>query len=150
MSKSYMSSTESICAFFPPPLCLERSYCHRAQGSRSVHVSWEFICNIGFEYDLLRGRRLWRWTAAVSVTPSLFTPPLSINHITFHRVTNEPFSFLFFSPTDLHCLSALYHLPSGHRSRRLEFAPPNQLQGTLSHSFPQVTVLFTLLFSSSG
>jgi len=31
--------------------------------------SWEFICNLGFEYSLLRGRRQWRWTAAVSTPP---------------------------------------------------------------------------------
>ena len=83
---------------FSPPLCLERSYCHRAQGSRSVHVSWEFICNIGFEYDLLRGRRLWRWTAAVSVTPSLFTPPSL--HQSYHIPSGNQrafFLFVFFS-----------------------------------------------------
>ena len=29
-------------------------------------ISWEFICNLGFESSLLRSRRQWRWTAAVS------------------------------------------------------------------------------------
>jgi len=64
-SSSYTSSTESICAslllLLPWPNTL---------------VSWEFVCKIGFEYGLLRGRRAWRWTAAVGST--FFPVPFSV------------------------------------------------------------------------
>ena len=72
-SNLYTSSTESICAchfyFYLPPT---RYYCSRGLTffcSFKTHVtvtSWEFVCNLGFERSLLRGRRAWRWTAAVS------------------------------------------------------------------------------------
>lgn len=88
-----MLFTESTCAFGVS--VLERSYRHRARLSHSAHVSWEFICNIGFEYGLLRGRRLWRWTAAVSgpSSPS-FSPSL---HQSYHipAVTNGLLYFFF-------------------------------------------------------
>ena len=42
--------------FYPPKLTIN-------------YDSWEFICNLGFEYGLLRGRRQWRWTAAVCTPP---------------------------------------------------------------------------------
>jgi len=34
---------------------------------------WEFICNIGFELSLVRGRRQWRWTAALYIATRFFT-----------------------------------------------------------------------------
>ena len=46
----------------------------RGLWSSSIHaVSWEFICNLGFELSLLRSRRQWRWTAAVSAPRSPIT-----------------------------------------------------------------------------
>jgi len=106
------------------------------------HVSWEFICNIGFEYGLLRGRRLWRWTAAVSGPSFSFFLHQSYN-ITIPAVTNGLLSSFF--PTDLHCLSALHHLPGGHRSRGHEFAPRIRLQGALSCSLPKSPSCLPLL-----
>jgi hypothetical protein len=50
-------------------------------------LSWEFICNLSFEWSLLRGRRQWRWTAAVRI-PSFFS--LS--------------KYRFFGMTDAFCL----------------------------------------------
>ncbi|KAI0270478.1 hypothetical protein BC834DRAFT_967265 [Gloeopeniophorella convolvens] len=37
-----------------------------------IHVAdgiyiWEFICNLGFEWGLVTGRRQWRWTAALYI-----------------------------------------------------------------------------------
>jgi len=34
---------------------------------------WEFICNIGFEWSLIRRRRQWRWTATLFIASRLFT-----------------------------------------------------------------------------
>lgn len=33
-----------------------------------IFLSWEFICNLSFEWSLLRGRRQWRWTSAVGIS----------------------------------------------------------------------------------
>jgi hypothetical protein len=41
-----------------------RSHCERADNH--PRGSWEFICNLGFEWGLFSGRRQWRWTIAVS------------------------------------------------------------------------------------
>ena len=57
-----------LCVCFLP---IDGHYSHRSKLSIN-HDSWEFICNLGFEYGLLRGRRQWRWTAAVS-TPTHHT-----------------------------------------------------------------------------
>ena len=72
-SSSCMSSTESICASVVF-LSIRREAIPHLYRSRltaissSIHaiISWEFICNLGFESSLLRSRRQWRWTAAVS------------------------------------------------------------------------------------
>jgi len=34
---------------------------------------WEFICNLGFEYSLFRGRRVWRWTVALYIACRIST-----------------------------------------------------------------------------
>src|SRR5438309_9526830 len=49
-------------------LPLDRYYSRRSKLMMN-YGSWEFICNLDFEYGLLRGRRQWRWTDAVSTTP---------------------------------------------------------------------------------
>jgi len=127
ISKSYMLFTESICALFS--LSLSSDPTAVAQGSCSTRVSWEFISNLNFEYSLISGRRLWRWTAAVSGNFfASFSPPLYQSH---YHPGNQWTFVLFFLPTDLHCLSGLYHLPGGHRSRWPEFDLPSKLQGTL-------------------
>jgi hypothetical protein len=83
-------------------------------------VRWEFICNLGFEMSLLRSRRQWRWTAAVS-SPLLFPS---------HRVFITTDVFFSFFPTVVHCLSLFHHITGSYGSRRFEFDEPIQLQGT--------------------
>jgi hypothetical protein len=49
-------------------LPIDRYHSHRSKPMMN-YGSWEFICSLHFEYGLLRGRRRWRWTDAVSITP---------------------------------------------------------------------------------
>ena len=50
-------------------LPIDRYYSHRSKLVTN-YGSWEYICSLHFEYGLLRGRRQWRWTDAVStITP---------------------------------------------------------------------------------
>ena len=139
-----MSSTESICASVLLHLGRYDHPITRGLWSSSIYViSWEFICNLGFELSLLRARRQWRWTAAVS---SPFPP------ITSRSVTADAF---FFS-TAIHRLSVFHHLSSGYGPHRFEYYKPIQLQGTLfscltSHlgsphpSFSQAWLTFSLV-----
>ena len=92
----------------------------------SIHaiISWEFICNLGFESSLLRSRRQWRWTAAVS-RPVL---PHPSHHAFF--VNSRRGGCFFFFPTALHRLSVFHHLPGRNGPHRFEYDKPIQLQGT--------------------
>jgi len=58
-----------LCVCFLP---IDGYYSHRSKLTIN-YDSWEFICNLGFEYGLLRGQRQWRWTAAVSTPPHYTT-----------------------------------------------------------------------------
>ena len=73
-----------------------------------------------------------------------FFLPLSPSIISHSRGNQR--AFVLFFPTDLHCLSALYHLPGGHRPRWPEFAPRIRLQGTLFMFASQIAISFTPSF----
>ncbi|KAH9974552.1 hypothetical protein BGW80DRAFT_1301098 [Lactifluus volemus] len=49
---------------------------------------WEFICNLSFEWSLLRGRRQWRWTAAFYIACRLATIAEVVSNIVGFDVTS--------------------------------------------------------------
>ena len=76
-----------MCASFAPTPSLLATYTN--------YLSWEFICNLSFEWSLIRRRRQWRWTAAVGIYCSNIT----------RRPTNPRIA--------LHCLPGGYHGSGG-------------------------------------
>ena len=48
---------------------------NRERADNHPRGSWEFICNLGFEWGLVSGRRQWRWTIAVSSASFLTSLP---------------------------------------------------------------------------
>jgi hypothetical protein len=49
---------------WPVPIALASSFCATTQSWPSVS-SWEFFTTLGYELDVIRGRRPYRWTILV-------------------------------------------------------------------------------------
>ncbi|KAI0298452.1 hypothetical protein B0F90DRAFT_702538 [Multifurca ochricompacta] len=50
---------------------------------------WEFICNLGFEWSLFRGRRQWRWTAALYIACRVATVSQVLSDLVGLNVTGQ-------------------------------------------------------------
>ncbi|KAH9969355.1 hypothetical protein BJV74DRAFT_867900 [Russula compacta] len=50
---------------------------------------WEFICNLGFEWALLSGRRQWRWTAFLYIACRVATISSVVTELVGLNITNQ-------------------------------------------------------------